>query len=172
MNKDKNKNIKYYCDVCHQIPSSHSFEVVCHVPRIDNIKEIIFYTKVANAIKYDDTEGILNHYENLLRLENPDQWIWIFDCDHFGLKHSLELKTAKRIANLISNFGKVKKILVINSNTFINFVYRAIKGFLDREITKNIIMIKSDQKTKYMNELLHLHLSSEDFNNLMKLMTL
>jgi hypothetical protein len=65
MNKDK--NIKYYCDICNQIPSSHSFEVVCHVPRIDNIKEIIFYTKVANAIRYDDTEGILNHYENLIK---------------------------------------------------------------------------------------------------------
>ena len=165
-------NNKDYCYICHQIPFAHSFEVVCRVPRIDNIKEIIFYTKVANAIKYDDSDGIINHYINLLNIVNPEQWIWIFDCDQFGLKHSLELKTAKQLANLISKFGRVKKILVINSNTFINLVYKAIKGFLGDEITKNTIIIKSDEKTKYMNELLQLHLLSEDFNNLMELMTI
>ena len=146
--------------------------MVCHVPRTDNLKEVIFYTKVANAIKYDDTDGIITHYTNLLNLVNPDQWIWIFDCNQFGLKHSLELKTAKNIASLISRFGKVKKILVINSNTFINVVYKTIKGFLNDEITKNTVMIKSDEKTKYMNELLQLHIPSDDFNNLMQLMTL
>lgn len=165
-------NIEDYCLTCYEITSAHSFEVVCHVPRTDKIKEVIFYTKVANAIKYYDTEGILIHYENLLKLVNPDQWVWIFDCSQFGFKHSLEIKTAKAIAKLISNFGKVKKILVINSNTFINIVYKAIKVFLDDEITKNTIIIKSDQKTKYMNELLKLHLTSDDFNDLMQLMTL
>ena len=165
-------NIEDYCMICHQTPSAHSFEMVCRVPRTDNLQEVIFYTKVANAIKYDDTKGILNHYENLLRFVNPDKWIWIFDCDQFGLKHSLEMKTAKNIASLISRFGKVKKIIVINSNTFINVVYKAIKVFLDDEITKNTIMIKSDEKTKYMNELLKLHLQSDDFNDLMQLMKL
>lgn len=165
-------NIEDYCLTCYQIPSAHSFEMVCHVPRTDNIKEVIFYTKVADAIKYNDTEGILNHYENLLNLVNPDQWIWIFDCDQFGFKHTLELKTARGIAKLISNLGNVKQILVINSNTFINVVYKALHGFLDTEITKNTIMIKSDEKTKYMNELLKLHLLSDDFNNLMQLMTI
>jgi hypothetical protein len=169
---NREPDTKYYCDICHLLPSAHSFEVVCSVHRKDNIKEVIFYTKVANAIRYDDTKGIINHYKNLLQLENPDQWIWIFDCDQFGLKHSLELKTAKQLANLISKFGRVKKILVINSNTFINLVYKAIKGFLGDEITKNTIIIKSDEKTKYMNELLQLHLLSEDFNNLMELMTI
>ncbi len=165
-------NIEDYCITCHNLPSAHSFEVICNVPRKDNLKEVIFYTKVANAIKYDDSEGIINHYENLLNLVNPDQWIWIFDCDQFGLKHSIEIKTAKKIASFISRFGRVKKILVINSNTFINVVYSALNGFLDNQITRNIIMIKSDEKTKYMNELLKLHLLSDDFNDLMQLMTL
>ncbi len=165
-------NIEDYCLTCSEISSAHSFEVVCSVPRTDNLKEVVFYTKVANAIKYYDTEGILNHYENLLHIVNPDQWIWIFDCDQFSLKHSLEIKTAKNIAALISRFGKVKKILVINSNIFINIVYKAIKTFLGDEITKNTVMIKSDEKTKFMNELLQLHLPSNDFNDLMQLMTL
>ncbi len=157
-----------YCEDCVKQPNSHSFELLCKVYEKDNGNLVhIYYTKVSNAIKYNDTEGILRHYENLLSYSEPDKWVWIFDCEGFGLKHSLEIKTAIGIAKILNRFKKIKNILVINSNYFINIIQRAVNFVLNNEISKNTIMIRSDEKTKYLLELTkYLYDRPEDFNKL------
>ena len=157
-----------YCEECLVQPNSHSFELLCKVndKKTNNIVNI-YYTKVANAIKYNDTEGILRHYENLLTYSEPDSWVWIFDCNDFGIKHSLEIKTAIGISKILNRFKKIKNILVINSNYFINAIQRAVNFVLNNEISKNTIMIRSDEKTKYLLELTkYNYRSQDDFNKL------
>lgn len=157
-----------YCEECLLQPNSHSFELLCKVndKKTNNIVNI-YYTKVANAIKYNDTEGILRHYENLLTYSEPDSWVWIFDCNDFGIKHSLEIKTAIGISKILNRFKKIKNILVINSNYFINAIQRAVNFVLNNEISKNTIMIRSDEKTKYLLELTKYNYTSpDDFNKL------
>ncbi len=177
-----------YCPACRLDNRAHSFEFFCNTGRkfvqvLENEiepedinhqmnPEAVFYTKVADAKLYYDTDGIISHYENLLNKVNPIKWVWIFDCDGFGLKHSLELKTAIGIAKLISRFGRVSRILVINSNYFINFVLRSVKMFLDKEISDNTILIKSDEKIKYLHELILLKLNPLDLNKLSGFMKL
>ena len=78
------------CLTCYNQPSSRSFNCVCETK---NKGEFIFYTKVADAKLYNDTTGILTHYENMLNYVNPEAWIWIFDCKDYKLKHSLQIKT-------------------------------------------------------------------------------
>jgi hypothetical protein len=165
-------NNDIYCQDCIDIPNSHSFELLCKSRHsVTNQDVIFYYTKVSNAIKYNDTNGILEHYENLLTKSNPDSWIWVFDCNGFGLKHSLEIKTAIGISKIINKFGKVKNIFVINSNYFINAVQRIVNFVLDNEISKNIILIKKDEKTKYLIELTkYLYYSSDDYYKLSSFM--
>ena len=74
-----NKNGIEYCKICKDLPNAHSFELFCSGIDIlekdeDKKKVSVFYTRVANAIKYDDTKGIIEHYNNLLKLENPKKW--------------------------------------------------------------------------------------------------
>ncbi len=177
-----------YCPACRLDNRAHSFEFFCSTGRkfvqvVENEidpedinyqmnPEAVFYTRVADAKLYYDTDGILAHYENLLNRVNPVRWVWIFDCNGFELKHSLELKTAIGIAKLISRFGRVSRILVINSNYFINFVIRSVKIFLDKEISDNTILIKSDEKIKYLHELILLKLNPLDLNKLSGFMKL
>jgi hypothetical protein len=174
-----NKNGIEYCKICKNLPNAHSFELFCSgidiLEKDDGKKKVsVFYTRVANAIKYDDMKGIIEHYNNLLKLENPKKWIWIFDCNGFKFKHSVEIKTAIGIAKLINDFGNVHRILVINSNFFINSIFRGVKAFLNNKIISNTIMINKDEKTKYLLELsLTKYLfDTEDYHKLMNLITL
>lgn len=174
-----NKNGIEYCKICKDLPNAHSFELVCYgrdiIEKDPEKKKIsVFYTKVANAIKYDDMKGIIEHYNNLLKLENPKKWIWIFDCNGFEWRHSIQIKTAIGIAKLINQFGNVHRILVINSNFLINTLFLGLKVFLNNDILTNTIMINSDEKIKYILELSASKYSfnKEDYNKLMNLITL
>ena len=174
-----NQNNIEYCKICNDLPNAHSFELFCSgidiIEKDENKKQVsVFYTRVANAIRYDDTKGILEHYNNLLKLENPKKWIWIFDCSGFEWKHSVEIKTAIGIAKLINDFGNVHRILVINSNFLINVIFRGVKAFLNNQIIENTIMIKKEEKTKYLLELslTKYSFSPEDYTKLSNLMIL
>jgi hypothetical protein len=124
---------------------SHIHLIVCEI----NDKEYIFYTKISDSILYNDTDGILKHYENMLNYVEPKSWIWIVNCDSYSLKHSLEIKTTIGLAKLINRFGRVKKILVINTNSFINGVYSIINKFLSNETKNKIVFIKSEESNKF-----------------------
>ena len=163
-NNQNNKNttvIQFICQTCYQEPGSHSFHLCCETK---NINELVFYTKVADAKKYNDTNGILEHYKNTFDYYNPESWIWIFDCKDYGLKHSFEVRTAIGLAKIISEYGRIKKILVINSNKFINGVYEIVKLFLDEETNNKIKFIKKEEREKYIQELDNLNLKEEDYN--------
>jgi hypothetical protein len=79
----------------------------------------IFYTCPADAIEYNDTNGILSHYENMLKINGDKEWIWIFNCDRMELKHSMEFNTAIGILKIISEkyMHNIKQIYFINSTT-------------------------------------------------------
>jgi hypothetical protein len=165
-------NKEIYCQRCVDFPYAHSFELLCKTKHNKTGEDVTFYyTKVSSAIRYNDTKGILDHYENLLNKSDPEHWVWIFDCDGFGLKHSLEIKTAIGISKIINKFGRVKNIFVINSNYFINSVQRIVKFVLNNEISNNIILIKSDEKTKYLLELCkYLYYNENDYIRLANFM--
>ena len=165
-----NKN--YYCDICDKLPNAHSFSVICNARLKDNHNHhlSVYYTKVADAIKYYDREGILQHYENLLRFDSPSDWIWIFDCAGYGLKHSMEIKTAIGIAKIINKYGHLRRILVINSNFFINMIFKSVSVFLNNDIISNTVMIKKEEKTKFLVELSKYTFAPDDFKELLGLM--
>ncbi len=163
----------YYCDICDKLPGAHSFEIICTAYEKENNNQYpisVYYTKVANAIRYDDREGILQHYENLLRFDFPTDWIWIFDCDGFGFKHSLEIKTAIGIAKIINRYSSLRRILVINSNFFINIIFKTVRVFLNNEIIGNTVMIKKEENTKFLLEIIKFTFHPDDFKTLLNFM--
>ena len=126
------------CPKCHINPNTHSFRII-----EENDKQTIFYTCPADAIEYNDTNGILLHYENMLKNNGEKDWIWIFDCARLEIKHSFELNTSKRIAELVSNkyMHNIKQIYIINPNFIINIIINFIWPFLNDKI-KDLIIIK------------------------------
>ena len=80
-----------YCNKCFEHSGTHSIRIIKDgtIP--------ILYTKIAEAKEYDDTNGILQHYRNLLRLIGNREWIWIFDCNDLEFTHCFEIGTSRGI---------------------------------------------------------------------------
>jgi len=117
------------CPICLEDFTAHSFNLVCNTLEGGHI----FYTKISNASRYDDTEGIVNHCTNYLKHINPDKWSWVMDFEGFGLKHTLGINTGIRLSKFINSFGKLQYLIVININPFVEQMLKLIKLTLNKE---------------------------------------
>ncbi len=152
-----------YCNKCLINNKAHSFSLLETKKNIYNKNISVFYTCPGIAEQYDDTDGILNHYKNFLNFVNPDEWIWIFDCNLLSFKHCFEIKTACGIIDIIKKNNKNKKIIIINCNMFTNILFNSVILFLDDTIKNNIIFFDIDkEKEKDKN-------NNNDSNNLNEL---
>jgi hypothetical protein len=95
-----------------------------------------YYTCPANASKYWDTEGIVNHYSEILDLNNEKPWIWIFDSEKFGLHHSLQISVAFGILQLLKekHYKSLKEIQIIKPTIYIKSMYSVIYPFLTEDL--------------------------------------
>jgi hypothetical protein len=129
------------CPKCHINPNAHSFKILRSNNK-DDIKHTIFYTCPSEAEEYNDSDGILLHYENMLKMNGDKGWIWIFNCNKMEIKHSLELNTCRRIAQLISDkyMHNIKQIYIININFALNIIMNFLWPFLSDKL-KDLIII-------------------------------
>ena len=139
-----------YCNKCLLNSNSHSFRIL---NSSDTTNNAVLYTKIADAENYDDTDGILNHYRELLNLLDNREWIWIFDCDDLEIKHCFEIKTSLGIIDILQKNNKNKQILIINSNIFLTIIINSIKLFMDNSISDKIKIFKKDEKDLLIEEL-------------------
>lgn len=121
--------MKEICPVCSKDFTAHSFNYLCSTLEGGHI----FYTKISNASKYDDTDGIVKHCANYLKYKNPEKWSWIMDFDDFGLRHTLGVNTGIQLSRLINKFGRLNNLIFINTNTFVEQMLKIIKLTLNKE---------------------------------------
>jgi hypothetical protein len=123
------------CEICIKEPGSHSFELL---KQDNNVN--YYYTCPAKASKYWDTPGILNHYREVLDSNNHRPWIWVFDGEGFGLKHSLKIDTALGLIRLLKEqYGdSLMEIHIINPGIYIKSFYTLIYKFLNNDIIQKI----------------------------------
>ena len=128
------------CIICDQDPGSHSFEFYGKT----NEGIYMYYTCPANATRYYDTKGILNHYAEVLEQNNNNKWIWIFDSQGFDIKHSLEIETAIGIIEILSQYDdSLCQIQIVNANLLIKTFYTLIYPFLSTNIINKIRWINA-----------------------------
>jgi hypothetical protein len=128
------------CEKCMMDPGCHSFKKISEKNGIH-----IFYTNPTKAKLYDDTDGILKHYDNALKSIGNNKWIWIFDSEGFDLKHAMEVKSGIGIANLTVKYGQnLQEIKIINPTWHIKTMIGAVWPFLN-DVTKQKIKILKDR---------------------------
>jgi len=130
--------MKELCTICNEDFTAHSFNHICNTLEGGHI----FYTKVANASKYDDTLGITNHFTNYLNYIKPEKWSWIVDCQDFGLRHTFGVKTGIQLALLFNRVGGIKHIIFTNTNTLLEQMLKLIKMTLQKEYHDCICIFK------------------------------
>ncbi len=123
------------CPICDAEPGSHSFEFYGKT----NEGIYMYYTCPAAASKYWDTEGILNHYKEVLEQNNNNKWMWLFDSKGFGIKHSMEMATAMGIIKILSKYeNSLCEIQILNANPLIKTFYLLIYQFLSIDTVNKI----------------------------------
>jgi hypothetical protein len=130
--------MKEICMICNEDFTAHSFNHICNTLEGGDI----FYTKVSNASKYDDTDGITKHFTNYLNYINPEKWSWVVDCEDFGLKHTFGIKTGIQLALLFNRVGGLKHIIFINANTILEQMLKIVKLTLNKDYQDCICVLK------------------------------
>jgi len=120
-------------------PTSHSFKKISEKNGV-----ITYYTNPSNSKLYTDTEGILAHYDNVLKQIENKKWIWIFDSEGFDLKHAIEVKTGIGIAKILTDkyADNLQEIKIINPTWHISTMLTAIWPFLNQRTRYKINILK------------------------------
>ena len=140
--------ISKLCSICKEDFTSHSFNHVCDTL----VGGHIFYTKISNASKYDDTVGIVAHCTNYLNSINPEKWSWIIDFEDFGIKHTLGINTGIQMSKLINKYGHLYELVVINTNRLVEQMLKIVKLTLNKE---HHACIKILHTTAELNHIIH-----------------
>jgi len=130
--------MKYSCPFCALDPLSHSL-----IEITESNNTLYYYTCPSKAKLYFDVKSILNHYDGVLsEIPENKQWVWVFDSTDFNMKHFLQISVGIELAKLISSkfSGNLQKIIIINPNMYILYVYRLVKPFLNKKLRSVIEM--------------------------------
>ena len=155
------------CPICLEDFTAHSFSLICNTLEGGHI----FYTKISNASRYDDTEGIVNHCTNYLKHVNPEKWSWVMDFEGFGIKHTLGINTGIRLSKLINSFGKLQNLIVININPFVEQMLKLIKLTLNKEYHDCIHIIHSKNNDPFLLKIKDWQALERDKNLLLSLIS-
>jgi hypothetical protein len=130
--------MKYTCPFCALDPLSHSLMEIT-----ESNNTLYYYTCPSKAKLYFDVKSILNHYDGVLsEIPENKQWVWVFDSTDFNMKHFLQISVGIELAKLISTkfSNNLNKIIIINPNMYILYVYRLVKPFLNKKLRSVIEM--------------------------------
>ena len=124
--------MSYVCPICAICPGSHSLTKLYERENIE-----YYYTCPAKAIRYNDTDGIINHYKGVLREINKP-WVWIFDGTGFNLAHSLEINIGIQLATILAKNNHLQKIIVTNPTIYVSAIYTVLYPFLNDKLREMI----------------------------------
>jgi hypothetical protein len=89
---------------------------------------VIFYSKVATAELYNNTESILHHFNK--ELECVREWCWIFDCKDMDFKHYIQFNLIKELAKLIELHGGLRRIYLLEPSWLIHMSIKCANLFM------------------------------------------
>jgi hypothetical protein len=122
------------CKICDDKPNSHSFHKLAKQGKTQ-----LFYSCPAEATKYYDTEGIVQHMCELLDENKENNWIWIFDGRGFGIKHSLQIGTCMGIISVLKKYGDtLEEIRMTNTNPYVKSIFKACHPFIPNTLYNKI----------------------------------
>jgi len=127
----------YVCPICEANPGAHSLTKLYERENLD-----YYYTCPAKATRYNDTNGIIAHYEGVLREINKP-WVWVFDSTGFNLEHSLCVDIGIQLSSILSKNVYLYKIMVIHPTIYVSVIYNVLYPFLGERL-RDMIEFNTD----------------------------
>lgn len=105
-----------------------------------------YYTKPSTISDYDTPEEVLHDFNDILDHLGTNKWAWIIDSDGFELTLSLDMKTSRGFASLLSgkHAENLQEIRLINPTLCIRMILKLIMPFL-QDSTRKKVKILSDR---------------------------
>lgn len=105
-----------------------------------------YYTKPSTIHEYDTPEEVLHDFNDILDHLGNNKWSWIIDSDGFELTLSLDMKTSRGFASLLSgkHAENLQEIRLINPTLCIRMILKLIMPFLP-DSTRKKVKILSDR---------------------------
>ena len=121
------------CILCDNDPTSHSF---FKMGRQGNTN--IYYTCPGDATNHE-TEGVLQHYKEVLEKNNGEKWIFVFDAKGFSFYHSTRVASALGLLTIFNEYGdNLQEVRIINVNGFVQTMFATMKPFIPSNIFNKI----------------------------------
>ena len=105
-----------------------------------------YYTKPSTIHEYDTPEEVLHDFNDILDHLGNNKWAWIIDSEGFELTLSLDMKTSKGFAKLLSgkHAENLQEIRLINPSLCIRMLLKVIMPFI-QDSTRKKVKILSDR---------------------------
>jgi len=139
-------DIDIVCEKCFYNPRSHSFHKLS-----ENDEEVYFYSCPSYAKYYDDAEGIHKHMRlEIEKIHKP--WIWIIDCNNYGLKHLIHPSVGMKIIEILDSYSsrKLKRIIIVNQTLSFALALNCLWKFIPENIKKKITFDKNNNFAKLL----------------------
>jgi hypothetical protein len=143
-----NNPINYKCPICLKYPNSHSFQFIGEYK-----SNIVIYTCPEKALRYNDHDGIISHYNGVLKDIQGKKWIWLFDARNFSAKHYLQFNISIDLAKLISKTeysDNLQYILIYKPTWHLDLTLNLIYPFISEKM--KAIIRKIDKLPTFLSD--------------------
>lgn len=133
-------DIDKVCDKCFYNPRSHSFHKLS-----ENDEEIYYYSCPSREHYYNDADGIYKHMRLEIQfLQKP--WVWIIDCNNYGLKHLRYPSVGLKIVEFLDSYLSkgLRKIIIVNQTMSFKVALNYVWKLIPTNIKKIIIFDKNN----------------------------
>ena len=123
------------CAACKVDSLTHSFT---HVTKWG--ANHVFYTSFAKLKDYSNSGAILAHIRGALAPIGTEPWLWIVDCDAFGMKHAMALSALMTIAKFMrDNYAnQLVGMYVLNTSTLLQTTISHIMPLFDASFQRKL----------------------------------
>lgn len=139
------------CVPCSTDPETHSFSIITKVG-IHNV----YYTSFLKVKDYTNTAAILNHLRVALIPNGDTKWVWIINCQHFGIKHTAQISCFINLVKYVRAHysDTLLNVYILNGGTIIQGTLKTLVPFFKPEFVSKIKYIKGS-RIEVLSQLQH-----------------
>lgn len=132
------------CKLCDKDPQSHSFY------KMATEKDAVLIYSCPSEAKVLDKHSVVLHIDEVMKQQNGQKWIWIFDGKGFGVKQASQVTTSMAILELITTnyIDSLIEVRMINPTNYVLAIFKTLVPFMNPSLKNKIVWKKSNTSNK------------------------
>jgi CRAL/TRIO domain len=130
------------CGPCSTDPDTHSFSILTKEGTHN-----VYYSSFHKLKDYMNSTAILNHMRIALIPNKGNKWIWVLNCQHFGVKHAAQMACFVNVVNNIpADYSEtLLNVYILNGGPIIQGTLKTLLHFFSPEYVSKIRYLKGSR---------------------------